>query len=219
MLRQLFIGEMKVPVPVPVHSLNDAMDWIGKTLLDKGSVVTSMELNQHAIALDEEGFPAFGDRERVLNEESLLKICVDSPVTLALESLDAIRELAAALQRSTPKVAVVCWQHRIEKPPAEYVDFCEDLNLMVELLEHVHALMDRSHLNLAATCALAGLLVRMIHDLKSKQKNGEWKECAKTLVDRLELWLRNLITETENLHIQLMAENPLKTSATQPDAT
>ena len=211
MLKQLFIGEMRVPIPVPLKTLEQVIRWVGQTLMEKNSILTSIELDGRSIELNEQGFPST-DLEVILNDNSQLKLTVDSPVTLALEALDAVRELAAALQSSTPKVAVTLWQHRQEKAPTEFLQLQQDQELMVQLLGHIHMLMDTSHINLAPTCALVGLINRMIADFKKYQVRKEWKECAKTLVDRQEYWLRNLIEAIENLHIQLMAENPVQVS-------
>ena len=45
MLKNLRINKKKVPVPVPLKSLNDALDWIQDTLVPPEHLITVIELD------------------------------------------------------------------------------------------------------------------------------------------------------------------------------
>ena len=88
MLKKVIVNNKKVPVPVPVRTIDEALRWIEATLVPAGHTITRVALDdrvlgEHDSDGDLGGLP--------LNAESKLEVQIDSPVDLAIQTLDAMR--------------------------------------------------------------------------------------------------------------------------------
>src|SRR5262245_45241428 len=108
MLKKVFINSKKVPVPVPVRNLGDALRWVEQTLVPAGHVITRVALDGRILGDAETGAEGVGSM--LLAETCKLEIQIDSPADLTVQTLDALRNLASVVLSGLKVLAVDCWQ-------------------------------------------------------------------------------------------------------------
>jgi hypothetical protein len=201
MLKRVFINSRKVPVPVPVRTLGEALRWVEATLVPVGHTITRVALDERVLG------DAAGAAEREdlpLGDQSKLEIQIDSPVDLTIQTLDAMRNLASVIMGGLKVLAVECWQARSSAKPAELDAVSGDLELVLDLLDHVGGLVDPMHVDNAPIQGLQGMLKRAAVGLNMAKANSDWKACAKLLLNKLEPLLKELIAESETLQIRIL---------------
>ncbi|MEN9836126.1 MAG: hypothetical protein RL011_2319 [Pseudomonadota bacterium] len=203
MLKRILINNKKVPVPVPIRSLREALDWVDTALVPPGHVITRVCLNDMLIA-DHGDLGAAG--KVPLSEATKLELQIDSPAELTTQTLDAMRNLASAITGGLKTLAVACWQTKAQQRPSELDSIADDLNLICELLDHVSALVDRSHPELAAIQGIGGLMRRIMAQVALARANSDWKACAKLLLNKLEPLLQDLSVEAECLQHRIVVQ-------------
>ena len=203
MLKRVYINNKKVPVPVPVRTLGEALDWVEQTLVPAGHQITRVALDDRVIG---EGVGET-DLDVRLAHESKLEIQIDSPVDLSVQTLDATRNLASVIAGGLKVLAVECWQAKPGMKPAELDAVANDLELVLDLLEHVAGLVDPMHVEAAALQGISGLLKRDAVALSMAKSNSDWKACARILLNKLEPQLKDLITEAETLQIRILTQS------------
>ena len=203
MLKKIFINGKKVPVPVPIRSLREALDWVDATLVPAGHMMTRVVLNDMLIS-DHMDLGAVG--KVALNDSTKLEVQIDSPAELTTQTLDAMRNLASAISGGLKTLAVACWQTRSNTRPSELDSIADDLILICELLDHVSALVDSTYPELAAIQGIGGLMRRIMAQVAMARANSDWKACAKLLLNKLEPLLHDLSTEAEGLQHRLMVQ-------------
>ncbi len=202
MLKRVIINAKKVPVPVPVKTLADALRWVEETLVPAGHTVTRVALDERVVGdnVTPEQLAA------QLTDASKLEIQIDSPVELTVQTIDAMRNLAAVILSGLKVLAVECWQARAQARPSELDSVTNDLELILDLIAHVAGLIDPLHVDAAATQGIAALLKRVLVGLKMAKANSDWKACARLLLNRLEPLMRDLVVEAETLQIRILTQ-------------
>ena len=203
MLKKIIINNKKVPVPVPVRTLREAIVWVESTLVPAGHMITRVELNE-ALVNDHANLGASGKAE--LSEATKLEFQIDSPAELTAQTLDAMRNLASAISAGLKTLAVSCLQARGTQRPKELDSINQDLNLICELLEHISGLIDSSYPEMAAIQGIAGLMRRVLMQVTLARANSDWKACARLLLNRLEPLLQDLSSEAEGLQHRLLIQ-------------
>ncbi|MFK7823042.1 MAG: hypothetical protein AB8G05_02730 [Oligoflexales bacterium] len=201
MLKKIVVGNKEIPVPVPIQNLNDALSWIEDTLIPKNSILTKIYLNGTDM-ID-------ASREELslasLNESCNLEVQIESPWDLSIKTLDAIRDLAHAIEKRLKRIAVECWEESSEIGLKQVVDTSNDLALILELINHINGIMDYSQKEMAPVNGLARLIARPLKELDNSIKKGNWKHCAHLLLNRIEPLLKEMVLEAENLQISILS--------------
>jgi hypothetical protein len=203
MLKYVLVNSKKVPVPVPVRTLAEALAWLEHTLVPTGHTITRVALDEQLIGSSAEAALL---RSLQLSASSKLEIQIESPAELTLQTLDATRNLSEVINGGLKFLAVACWQARGGAKPQELEGVCNDLQLVLELIDHATSLLDHGAGEVAALQGIAGLIKRTAAALGMAKANSDWKGCARLLLNRLEPLLKDLTNETESLQIHLMAQ-------------
>ncbi len=202
MLKKVLINSKKVPVPVPVRTLGEALDWVERTLVPAGHTITRVALNDHL--LHDAFAPAHQDE--LLGDQTKLEIQIDSPSDLTVQTLDAMRNLASVVFSGLKVLAVHCWQARSQDKPAELDAVTTDLELILDLIDHVAGLIDASHPEAAAIQGISAMLKRTAAGIALAKSNSDWRACARLLLNRVEPLLRDLMSEAETVQIRVLTQ-------------
>jgi hypothetical protein len=200
MLKRVFVNNRKIPVPVPVKTLGDALVFVEQTLVPEGHTVTRVVLDGRTLSEDR----LSEHRGTPLNDESRLEVQVDSPADLAVQTLDALRNLALVIGSGLKPLAVECWQAKATTRPAELDAVTSDLKLILDLIDHLSGLVDATHIDAAAIQGLSGMVQRVHSSLDLARGNSDWRASARILLNRLEPLLKDLVAEAESLQIRIM---------------
>jgi hypothetical protein len=200
MLKRVFLNNRKIPVPIPVKTLADALQFVEKTLVPEGHTVTRVVLDGRTLS-DELIHEC---RATALGDETRLEVQVDSPSDLAVQTLDALRNLALVIGSGLKALAVECWQAKGATRPAELAAVASDLKLILDLIDHLSGLVDASHIDAAAIQGLSGMVQRVHGSLDLARGNSDWRGSARILLNRLEPLLKDLVAEAESLQIRIM---------------
>ncbi len=202
MLKRVIINNKKVPVPVPVKTLADALTWVEETLVPAGHTITRVALDERVIG--DQPSPEVAASK--LTDQSKLEIQVDSPVELTVQTLDAMRNLASVILSGLKVLAVECWQARPNFKPAELESVTNDIELIIDLISHIMGLVDPLHVDSAAIQGIQGMLKRALVGLKMAKSNSDWKACARLLLNRLEPLMKDLVVESETLQLRILTQ-------------
>ena len=205
MLKRVFINGKKVPVPVPVRTLGEALRWVEQTLVPSGHTITRICLDQRVLGdlvLEPEHLA------RSLSEATNLEVQIDSPTELAIQTLDALHSLASVVQGGLKPLAVRCWQSRPGDKPAEVDGVVSDLELLLDLITHVGDLAEPLRIDVTHLQALGGHLRRATVGLDMARSNSDWKAAARLLLNKLEPLFADLLAEAETLQVRILTVGP-----------
>lgn len=211
MLKRVIINGKRVPVPVPIKTLAEALSWIEESLLPCGHSVTRVTLNDRQLG-DIEAEPKNFSTIK-LDELSRLEVRIDSPIELAVQTLDAIRNLASAIGVSLKPLAVEMWQARPSFRSPELDSVLSDLDLMLEMIDHASALVDTS-IDTAPLQGIGVLIKRAILAVQMAKSNSDWKGAARILLNRIESQLKELINEAETIQLRVLSNQGISRGAT-----
>ncbi len=205
MLKRITLNGRRVPVPVPIRVLPEAMQWVSKHLVRPDHAVTRIELNGRDVEFHGDGelvVPALS-----LDEGSDLRIKVDSPTEICLQTLDVLRNLTSVIGRNLKPVAVQLWEHKGPKLPPETAMTFEDFSLVQDLLDHILVLLDKrvDATNLLSYHAALG---KAFSALRLAVQGADWKGAAKVLLNQIETPANELaseLTSVEKVIFELQA--------------
>ena len=219
MLKKILLNNRHVPVPVPVLTLAQALAWVVSTLVPTGSFITRVTLDRDVIEYEGGVLP----RKKELLEftdKSRLEIQMDSPTTLATQTLDTVHSLCSAILGSLKGMAVHAWQSKPGEKLSELSALNDDVTLVVDLIGHVHdLLLDVTAAKLVDSAAVAGIGRLMGQNLSAfnlARSQSDWKACAKIMLNRFEPLLKDLLAESETLQIRVLALQPQLALPTTP---
>ena len=192
-------------MPVPVKTLTQALQWVEDTLVPDGHTITRIELDGRILTDGFEDDENLG--ESIMTSESLLVIQIDSPIELAVQTMEAINNLASVIYSGLKILAVECWQSKPIDKPRELSGIAGDVELILDLVSHSAGLIDPTTIETAAINGIAVMLKRDSKSLQLAISNSDWKASARILLNRVEPLLNDLISETESLQIKVMALN------------
>ena len=204
MLRRVFINSKKVPVPVPIKTLDEALAWVEETLVPPGHSITRISLDDRLLTGREPDTTVHGDTR--LEGESRLEVQIDSPIDLAVQTLDAVRNLASVIGAGLKQLAVDCWQARGNLKPTELDATVNDSQLLGDLIDHVSGIVDHEAVEMAGVLGIGALLKRTTVGLSMARANSDWKGAARILLNKLEPLLKDLVVEAETLHVRVATQ-------------
>lgn len=196
MLKKVVLNGKRIPVPVPVLDLAEAIQWIQKHLVRPDHVITRVQLDGRDIDVGVDGEIRLP--RTLLNENSDLRCKIDSPQEICLQTIDALKNLSSVVGRNLKPVAVQLWNHKGAKVTAEATAVLEDATLMQELLEHVILLLDR-RIDATNLNSYRDSVNKSMTALQYALQHNDWQACAKVLLNQLEAPTLELSSELESL--------------------
>lgn len=201
MLKKVIINQKKVPVPVPILTLGDAVRWVEATLVPQGHTITRVTLNDKVVSGDDL------ESDVRLTVETKLEIQIDSPVELAVQTLEATRNLSSVIFSGLKALAVECWQAKPQVKPTELPSVSNDLSLILDLIEHIVSLVEPMDIDVAPLQGIKLMLGRVSVGLSMAASSSDWKACARLLLNRLEPLLKDLMAESESIQMRVIAHS------------
>lgn len=205
MLKKLLLNNKLVPVPVPLKTLREVLKWTETTLLKSGHTITRVILNGSTVGLEKIEQGTAAELDAILDERSKVEVRMDTPNDLAVQTLDAIHNLASVVVSGLKPQAVSCWQAKPNEHPSDVDTVHGDVKLILDLIEHLSGLMDTKQIEAAAVRGIETLLKRSEVGISMAIANSDWRACAKLFLNRLEPLLKDLIAEAETLQIRILA--------------
>ena len=99
MLKNLHLNGRVIPIPVPIKNIEHALHWLEENFAKGESLITCFKLNDQDI-----DFENGTDLSAIeLDAESSLVVTIDSAKKLAIETLNAMRELSYRLSKRLTK--------------------------------------------------------------------------------------------------------------------
>ncbi len=192
MLKKILLNGKRIPVPVPIKTLSEAIAWVEKHLLRPDHMITRIQLNGDELEVGGP-FPA-----TVLQDEADLRLKIDSPTDICVQTIDALRNLASVISRNLKPIAVQLWEHKGNRLPLEAKTVMEDIGLMVELFDHVLVLVDKkvdttNALDLQQKIRKASALLQIA------LQQTDFKGVARVLLNQLETPVIDLSSELSSL--------------------
>lgn len=198
MLKTVYLNHKKTPVPIPIKNLLQATRWIEEFLVKEGYSMTKLTLDGQEIDVFE------GSVENIeamaLSEESRLEVQIESVKDISIQTIDALRNLCVILEKSLKPLAVSCWKHGEQRgqEPQDVEAALEDLILILDLIDHVRMLIQDS-ISLDRIIVLYEQMASYRTDLQKQIAAKEWKDIARTLLQRIEPVLPQLAGELQSL--------------------
>jgi len=209
MLKKIMVNQKLIPVPVPLKTMREALDWVERTLIKPGQSITRVTLNGKSLSGERLERRNASELSSSLDDKSKLEFQIDTPTDLAIQTLDAIHNLAAVVLGGLKAQAVSFWQARPNEQPAEVATIHGDIILMLDLLEHLNGLVDTKAADTAALGGIATMMKRIETGIGMAKANSDWKACARLLLNRLEPLLKDLVAESETLQVRILATRGL----------
>ena len=210
MLKRITLNGRRVPVPVPIQDLSEAVEWLKKHLVRPDHAITRIELNGSDVEFSSDG--EFQLASLVLTEASDLRVKVDSPSEICLQTLDVLRNLSSVIGRNLKPIAVKLWEHKGLKLPVETAAIFDDFGLMQELLDHILLLLDK-RVDATNVCSIQAALNRAFTALNYAVQVADWKGTAKVLLNQIEgpaNELANELTSVEKVIFELVADRNME---------
>ncbi|SME95605.1 hypothetical protein [Pseudobacteriovorax antillogorgiicola] len=197
MLKTVYLNQKKVPVPIPIKTLYEAIIWIEKHLLRDTQSITRIELDGNLIDfLDEPESKLCAIK---LSKSSRLDIQIDSVQEISIQTIDAVRNLCVVMERSLKPLAVKCWQSEGDKEkPTGVSTVEEDLDLILDLISHVEILV-RERVSIRNIQLINTQLQHEFEMFRRSVEQQSWKVVAKVLLQKIEPSLGELNHELSML--------------------
>ncbi len=209
MLKRITLNGRRVPVPVPILNLSEAVEWVQKHLVRPEHSITRIELNGQDVEFSIDGDVRVASL--ALNDTSDLRIKVDSPSEICLQTLDVLRNLSSVIGRNLKPLAVMLWEYKGSKLPPEMVAVVDDFALMQELSDHILLLLDK-RVDATNLLSLHSALSKAFTALHYAIQASDWKAVAKVLLNQIEtpaLELASELTSVEKVIFELVADRNL----------
>ena len=207
MLKKVFINNKKIPVPVPVRTLFEAVTWVESSLVPPGHTITRVALNDKLVS--ELYGSGTAEQDILLKDDAKLEIQIDSPMDLVVQALEAMRNLSSVVMGGLKMLAYQCWKAKNGTRNSELEAVSNDVILVLDLIDHVASLVGPMDLEVAPVQGLGGVLRQISASLSMARANSDLKACAKLLLNRLEPLLKDLIDESETLQLRLYTHGGL----------
>lgn len=195
MLKRVLINRRTVPVPVPIKNLEQALHWVQQTLVLGDQVITKIVLDGKEIG-EELGV--------TFTETSRLELFIESPIDLSVQTLETARNLAAILCGGLRPLAVACWEATPKQAPIETESILVDVRLIIDLIDHFHALIGPKDAATGDLVALHDSISQSLTGLKMARSQSDWRGFARILLNRLETELDKLCSESASIQANLL---------------
>ncbi len=207
MLRKISLNGRQLPVPVPLTDLESVLRWVGEHLLRGCQSITKLRLNNLALLSENQVLEDLSSKalQTKLDANSKLELTVDSPVELAIQTLDTFRHLVFMMEQTLKPMAVECWELPRNQQPSGWQDLRGDLDLGAQLLDHFFDLADYPEIDAEILKEHAKSLERISRALDTDAVKGEWRAFASLLLNKLEVCLGDLGVEADRIQSLLFS--------------
>lgn len=196
LLKKLVINNRKIPVPIPILNLGEALLWIEKHLLRPDHSITRVTLDSQDIDYVD-GLSQQWQSKKIEDEQEL-RCKIDSPTEICLQTIDALRNLSTVIARNLKPVAVHLWEFKGHRLPLETKSILDDVGLLVELLEHILVLLDR-RVDTTQVNAIHEAISHASLGTQYGESQSDWRGIARVLLQQLEPPILELATELTSL--------------------
>lgn len=193
MLKKITLNKRRVPVPVPIRTLEEAISWVETSLMQKDHMITRIELDGQDV--DPADLASTTWKRKELGIETNLTIQVDSPMEICIQTIDVIKNLSMAIERSLKPLAVDTWQTATKSKPQDLDMLISDLDLCQDLVRQVFILMENRPVCLANLSNLAAHLNQHYTKLTQATARSDWKAVAKVMLNEFEPFLAEFSQE------------------------
>lgn len=216
MLKRLIINQRPVPVPVPIKTVGEAIQWIESSMIPDGQSLTSVNLDGKSIIdlLHDKSFAS----KTLLSPDSKFEIRIESPVDLALQGLETAHTLCGAILRNIKFIAVHLWQCPATQPQPELQQLSEDVEIIIDLIDHARGLGFEASADFGPMIDLQAHLKKILLSLSASFARSDWRGCAQILLrdtattTGLESSLRMLQEEFETAHLRVLTSRSARAS-------
>ncbi len=213
MIKQIIVNGRTVPVPVPLATLHLALCWISETLSSSDQALTRVVFNGEDLDLDRLYESSIANLP--LTTQTRLEVCMDAPIDLAIQSLEALTNLSSVIERSLRPLAVECWGLGLAQRPKDFENVQEDLDLIGDLLNHFRDLVDPKFGDVRNFCSLSQSFHQNLTTLRMAGSQSDWRAVSKILLNKLEPQISELMIECVRIESHLLevkSQNPVSFS-------
>jgi len=189
MLKFVILNKKKIPVPVPLKTLQDVVSWIEDHLVRQDHSITRIRFDHQDI--DFSGQSKLIVPNIKLTDDSIVECQIDSPLDIGVQTLDALRNLCLVLERSLKPIAVQCWQTLPNDQPLDLSAVIGDLELIDELIEHLLLILD-VRVDTHNVRAFRENLRQSRLSLQYAIGVSDWKAVARILLKQIEVSISDL---------------------------
>jgi len=204
MLKYLHIKNRRIPVPVPIRNLDEAIAWVAQTFATDEKIITRVVLDGEDIDLDKNDFSA-----RKLSEASELLMHVESHRELSKQSIEVIQNFCTIVLRRLKPLAVFLYNYKEKNIHPSLSEFLEDMAFIRDIRTHLGGILDRYHEELAPFEGLSALCEKVMRDFNMNVQVGNWGVCSEILLNRLEPFMRELQSEIDILNGKILNSDKL----------
>lgn len=208
MLRFIYLKNQRIPVPVPIRNLKEALEWVSETFCGENQLITRVLLNGDDVNLDFQH-----EFEKIeLNAEADLTFQLDAPKELSIQTLEAVKNFASVILPRVKQIAVELYRGPNPESIQEFEEMMTDLEFIFDLKQHINGILDQYHKDLAPFEGLSYLAGLVKADLVRLQNKKMWTDAAVAILGRLEPFLKELIKEISELQIRVNEDESLMIS-------
>jgi hypothetical protein len=201
MLKFIYIRNRRIPVPVPLSNVEDALAWVSDTFAVEDRLITRAILDGEEIELD-----AIDMVDWPLSATSELVVQVESPREISNQSLEVIRDFCLVLLSRIKPAAVALYQYENSEIPASLEELLEDMDYLRSLRTHINGILDQFHSDIAPFEAMSIICDRVVGDLTQEMRKKNWQRCSEILLHRLDPFVKKLHYEVVELQKRFAAE-------------
>lgn len=201
MLRKLILKNRDIGIPVPVKSLGDVITWVEETLLCKGAILVSANLDGRELINE---LYRKSIKDLPLGEHSRLQINIDTPKDLSSQSLDVVCDLAYGIASRIKKMSFNSWQNLGIRAKSDLEELHSDVKLLSELVQHINGLLNEDYAQYATINSLSQSIESENGRFGSQLESENWIELPSILGSGLEPLLKSLAFEGEKVQIKLL---------------
>lgn len=180
MLKRLLVNGKKIPVPIPLGTVQEAMTWLEEHVLSGEQVITKVQVDQAVLEL------ATADLAIAIPSDSLLSVTVETPGELSYKMVDAVPNLIQVVALDLKPLAVKLWQAAGDNVlPEGVLPLIADLHLLADLTEQSRQLPLPEAVAIELKDSASALKSAII-DLKKSLADGDLRQAARGLLTEIE---------------------------------
>jgi hypothetical protein len=206
-----------VPIPVPVRDLEQVVEWLEQSMVPDGQNITSLTVDGRSV------IDILADRrlcsKTKLSEQTSVEVRIETPLDLALQSLETAHSLCRAILGTIKVVAVNLWQALPTESDTELSQLLDDTELVCDLIDHARDLGVGATVDFGKLQELQSRIRTLISDTQKSRNELQWRTCAQLLLrdssnaHSMESALRILQDEFESAHLRLLTSRVALTAA------
>lgn len=206
MLKKFFLNKKSIPVPIPLKTLDEALLWIEKNFIPANFAITRVFLDGQDVMAEIENPAQANGRQIFLHSKSYLEIQIDSPMDLAIQTLETIKNLADINLQITKSFAVECWGLNTFQQPASLETFLNDLTLISDLWRNFIGINPIDQMDIKTLLSVMDSFAKATENFEKVVGQSDWKSCAKIALNNIEPAFKSILIEAERLQGEMYME-------------